>query len=58
MTGAVCTLESFLLRNTCCFNFTKEITHEILSGGNLMIMLLLVTVISLILGMGLPTTAN
>lgn len=47
-----------MLRNTCCFNFTKEITHEILSGGNLMIMLLPVAVISLILGMGLPTTAN
>jgi TRAP transporter 4TM/12TM fusion protein len=31
---------------------------EILSGGNLMLMLVLVAVISLILGMGLPTTAN
>jgi TRAP transporter 4TM/12TM fusion protein len=31
---------------------------ELISGGNLMIMLLLVAVISLILGMGLPTTAN
>ena len=31
---------------------------ETLSGGNLMIMLLLVAVMSLILGMGLPTTAN
>ncbi len=31
---------------------------EILSGGNLMAMLLLVALISLILGMGLPTTAN
>jgi TRAP transporter 4TM/12TM fusion protein len=31
---------------------------EALSGGNLMIMLVLVAVISLILGMGLPTTAN
>ena len=31
---------------------------EILSGGNLMVMLVLVAVISLILGMGLPTTAN
>ncbi len=31
---------------------------ELLSGGNLMIMLVLVAVISLILGMGLPTTAN
>jgi len=31
---------------------------EIISGGNLMIMLVLVAVISLILGMGLPTTAN
>lgn len=31
---------------------------EFLSGGNLMIMLLLVAVMSLILGMGLPTTAN
>ncbi len=31
---------------------------EILSGGNVMLMLVLVAVISLILGMGLPTTAN
>ena len=31
---------------------------ELLSGGNLMLMLILVAVISLILGMGLPTTAN
>ncbi len=31
---------------------------ELLSGGNLIIMLVLVAVISLILGMGLPTTAN
>ncbi|MBS4017090.1 MAG: TRAP transporter permease [Dechloromonas sp.] len=31
---------------------------ELLSGGNLMVMLVLVAVISLILGMGLPTTAN
>jgi len=31
---------------------------EVLSGGNLMVMLLLVALISLILGMGLPTTAN
>jgi TRAP transporter 4TM/12TM fusion protein len=31
---------------------------EILSGGNLMLMLILVAAISLILGMGLPTTAN
>jgi len=31
---------------------------ELLSGGNLMLMLGLVAVISLILGMGLPTTAN
>lgn len=31
---------------------------EFLSGGNLMIMLVLVAVMSLILGMGLPTTAN
>ncbi len=31
---------------------------EFLSGGNLMLMLVLVAVISLILGMGLPTTAN
>ena len=31
---------------------------EILSGGNLIVMLVLVAVISLILGMGLPTTAN
>ncbi len=31
---------------------------ELLSGGNLIIMLLLVAFISLVLGMGLPTTAN
>ncbi|MBE0613054.1 MAG: TRAP transporter permease [Burkholderiales bacterium] len=31
---------------------------ELISGGNLMVMLFLVAVISLILGMGLPTTAN
>jgi len=31
---------------------------ELLSGGNLLLMLVLVAVISLILGMGLPTTAN
>lgn len=31
---------------------------EFLSGGSLMLMLLLVAVMSLILGMGLPTTAN
>ena len=31
---------------------------EFLSGGNLMLMLFLVAVMSLILGMGLPTTAN
>jgi len=31
---------------------------EIVSGGNLMVLLILVAVLSLILGMGLPTTAN
>lgn len=31
---------------------------ETISGGNLMVLLLLVAVLSLILGMGLPTTAN
>ncbi|MEC7488975.1 MAG: TRAP transporter permease [Pseudomonadota bacterium] len=31
---------------------------EVLSGGNLIVMLVLVSIISLILGMGLPTTAN
>ncbi len=31
---------------------------ELISGGNLMIMLVMVAVICLILGMGLPTTAN
>ncbi len=31
---------------------------EIVSGGNLMLMLFLTAVVSLILGMGLPTTAN
>lgn len=31
---------------------------EVLSGGNLLLMLIFVAIISLILGMGLPTTAN
>ena len=31
---------------------------EIISGGNLMVLLFLVAILSLILGMGLPTTAN
>lgn len=31
---------------------------ELVSGGNLMLMLIMVAVISLVLGMGLPTTAN
>ena len=31
---------------------------EVISGGNLMVLLVLVAVLSLILGMGLPTTAN
>lgn len=31
---------------------------EVLSGGNLLFMLILVAIMSLILGMGLPTTAN
>ncbi|MBL4614436.1 MAG: TRAP transporter permease [Magnetovibrio sp.] len=31
---------------------------EFLSGGNLMLMLFLVAILSLVLGMGLPTTAN
>jgi TRAP-type uncharacterized transport system fused permease subunit len=31
---------------------------EVISGGNLMLLLILVAVLSLILGMGLPTTAN
>jgi TRAP transporter 4TM/12TM fusion protein len=31
---------------------------EFLSGGNIMVMLILVAIMSLILGMGLPTTAN
>ena len=31
---------------------------ELISGGNLMLMLVLTAIISLILGMGLPTTAN
>ncbi|MEW5422119.1 TRAP transporter permease [Amorphus sp. 3PC139-8] len=31
---------------------------EFVSGGNLMVMLILVAIMSLILGMGLPTTAN
>jgi TRAP transporter 4TM/12TM fusion protein len=31
---------------------------EFVSGGNVMVMLLLIAVISLILGMGIPTTAN
>ena len=31
---------------------------ETVSGGNLLIMLLLVALMSMVLGMGLPTTAN
>ena len=31
---------------------------EVISGGNLIILLVLVAILSLILGMGLPTTAN
>jgi TRAP transporter 4TM/12TM fusion protein len=31
---------------------------EVIAGGNLMVLLILVAVLSLILGMGLPTTAN
>ena len=31
---------------------------ELLSGGNLLLMLILVAIICLILGLGLPTTAN
>jgi TRAP transporter 4TM/12TM fusion protein len=31
---------------------------EVISGGNLLIMLIMVAVMSLVLGMGLPTTAN
>lgn len=31
---------------------------EILSGGNLLLMLVLVAILSIVLGMGLPTTAN
>lgn len=31
---------------------------ELISGGNLMLMLVLVALVSLVLGMGLPTTAN
>ncbi|MFK7752371.1 MAG: TRAP transporter permease [Sedimentitalea sp.] len=31
---------------------------EVISGGNLMVLLVLVAVLSLVLGMGLPTTAN
>ncbi|MGS4920049.1 MULTISPECIES: TRAP transporter permease [Mameliella] len=31
---------------------------EVISGGNLMVLLILVAILSLILGMGLPTTAN
>jgi TRAP transporter 4TM/12TM fusion protein len=31
---------------------------EVISGGNLMVLLFLVAILSLILGMGLPTTAN
>ena len=31
---------------------------EVVSGGNLMLLLILVAILSLILGMGLPTTAN
>ncbi len=42
---------------TGAHNMVGELV-EFLSGGNLLFMLLLVAVMSLILGMGLPTTAN
>ncbi len=42
---------------TGAHGFVGEVV-EFLSGGNLMVMLVLVAIMSLILGMGLPTTAN
>ncbi len=42
---------------TGAHGFVGEVV-EFLSGGNLIIMLILVAIMSLILGMGLPTTAN
>jgi len=42
---------------TGAHGFVGEIV-EYLSGGNLLIMLILVAIMSLLLGMGLPTTAN
>ena len=42
---------------TGAHGFVGEVV-EFLSGGNLLIMLILVAIMSLILGMGLPTTAN
>ncbi len=40
------------------FHFVVGDFIEFLSGGSLMVMLILVAIFSLILGMGLPTTAN
>ncbi len=42
---------------TGAHGFVGEVV-EFLSGGNLVVMLVLVAIMSLILGMGLPTTAN
>jgi TRAP transporter 4TM/12TM fusion protein len=42
---------------TGAHGFVGEVV-EYLSGGNLLVMLILVAIMSLILGMGLPTTAN
>ncbi len=42
---------------TGAHGFVGEVV-EFLSGGNLLVMLILVAIMSLILGMGLPTTAN
>ncbi len=42
---------------TGAHGFVGEVV-EFLSGGNLLVMLVLVAIMSLILGMGLPTTAN
>ncbi len=42
---------------TGAHGFVGEVV-EFLSGGNLLIMLILVAIMSLLLGMGLPTTAN
>ena len=62
MTGiAIATGASGIIIGTVSLTGAHQVVGafiEALSGGNLMLMLILVAVMSLILGMGLPTTAN